>query len=184
MKGLYHNLKCELKHLLNVFRGKLLLSDLLRGGILISLFIVVYLLLFYFIVHISTITIAVKTALYFIFITVLFLVGIIFIVYPLFSFFLSFDLKKDRLYNRILKYLPGDNDLFKSLYHLAIHPEKVTGDEELKKAAFIQKYALLKENKSYLSFPDKLLVNVSFFLRLFFRCFFLTVKVSFGFMKI
>ena len=169
MEGLYHNLKCELKHLLNVFRGKLLLSDLLKGGILISLFIVVYLLLFSFIVHISSITVAVKTTLYFIFITVLFLLGAVFIVYPLFSFFLSFDLKKDLLYNRILKYLPGDNDLFKSLYQLAIHPEKVTGDEELKKAAFIQKYSLLKENKLYLSFPDKLLVQRFIFFAFFKR---------------
>ena len=176
MEGLYHNLKCELKHLLNVFRGKLLLSDLLKGGILISLFIVVYLLLFSFIVHISSITVAVKTAFYFIFITVLFLLGAVFIVYPLFSFFLSFDLKKDLLYNRILKYLPGDNDLFKSLYQLAIHPEKVTGDEELKKAAFIQKYSLLKENKLYLSFPDKLLVQRFIFFAIIFSVLFLNGK--------
>ena len=176
MEGLYHNLKCELKHLLNVFRGKLLLSDLLKGGILISLFIVVYLLLFSFIVHISSITVAVKTAFYFIFITVLFLLGAVFIVYPLFSFFLSFDLKKDLLYNRILKYLPGDNDLFKSLYQLAIHPEKVTGDEELKKAAFIQKYSLLKENKLYLSFPDKLLVQRFIFFAIIFSALFLNGK--------
>lgn len=176
MEGLYHNLKCELKHLLNVFRGKLLLSDLLKGGILISLFIVVYLFLFSFIVHISSITVAVKTAFYFIFITVLFLLGAVFIVYPLFSFFLSFDLKKDLLYNRILKYLPGDNDLFKSLYQLAIHPEKVTGDEELKKAAFIQKYSLLKENKLYLSFPDKLLVQRFIFFAIIFSVLFLNGK--------
>ena len=176
MEGLYHNLKCELKHLLNVFRGKLLLSDLLKGGILISLFIVVYLLLFSFIVHISSITVAVKTAFYFIFITVLFLLGAVFIVYPLFSFFLTFDLKKDLLYNRILKYLPGDNDLFKSLYQLAIHPEKVTGDEELKKAAFIQKYSLLKENKLYLSFPDKLLVQRFIFFAIIFSVLFLNGK--------
>ena len=176
MEGLYHNLKCELKHLLNVFRGKLLLSDLLKGGILISLFIVVYLLLFSFIVHISSITVAVKTAFYFIFITVLFLLGAVFIVYPLFSFFLSFDLKKDLLYNRILKYLPGDNDLFKSLYQLAIHPEKVTGDKELKKAAFIQKYSLLKENKLYLSFPDKLLVQRFIFFAIIFSVLFLNGK--------
>ena len=176
MEGLYHNLKCELKHLLNVFRGKLLLSDLLKGGILISLFIVVYLLLFSFIVHISSITVAVKTAFYFIFITVLFLLGAVFIVYPLFSFFLSFDLKKDLLYNRILKYLSGDNDLFKSLYQLAIHPEKVTGDEELKKAAFIQKYSLLKENKLYLSFPDKLLVQRFIFFAIIFSVLFLNGK--------
>ena len=176
MEGLYHNLKCELKHLLNVFRGKLLLSDLLKGGILISLFIVVYLLLFSFIVHISSITVAVKTAFYFIFITVLFLLGAVFIVYPLFSFFLSFDLKKDLLYNRILKYLPGDNDLFKSLYQLVIHPEKVTGDEELKKAAFIQKYSLLKENKLYLSFPDKLLVQRFIFFAIIFSALFLNGK--------
>lgn len=176
MEGLYHNLKCELKHLLNVFRGKLLLSDLLKGGILISLFIVVYLLLFSFIVHISSITVAVKTAFYFIFVTVLFLLGAVFIVYPLFSFFLSFDLKKDLLYNRILKYLPEDNDLFKSLYQLAIHPEKVTGDEELKKAAFIQKYSLLKENKLYLSFPDKLLVQRFIFFAIIFSVLFLNGK--------
>ena len=176
MERLYHNLKCELKHLLNVFREKLLLSDLLKGGILISLFIVVYLLLFSFIVHISSITVAVKTAFYFIFITVLFLLGAVFIVYPLFSFFLSFDLKKDLLYNRILKYLPGDNDLFKSLYQLAIHPEKVTGDEELKKAAFIQKYSLLKENKLYLSFPDKLLVQRFIFFAIIFSVLFLNGK--------
>lgn len=176
MEGLYHNLKCELKHLLNVFRGKLLLSDLLKGGILISLFIVVYLLLFSFIVHISSITVAVKTAFYFIFITVLFLLGAVFIVYPLFSFFLSFDLKKDLLYNRILKYLPEDNDLFKSLYQLAIHPEKVTGDEELKKAAFIQKYSLLKENKLYLSFPDKLFVQRFIFFAIIFSVLFLNGK--------
>ena len=168
MEGLYHNLKCELKHLLNVFRGKLLLSDLLKGGILISLFIVVYLLLFSFIIHISSITVAVKTTLYFIFVTVLFLLGVVFIVYPIFSFFLSFDLKKDLLYNRILKYLPVNNDLFKSLYQLAIHPENVTGDEELKKAAFIQKYGLLKENKLYLSFPDKLLVQRFIFFAIIF----------------
>ena len=159
MEGLYHTLKCELKHLLNVFRGKLLLSDLLKGGIFILLFIIAYLLFFYFIVHVFVITVAVKTALCFIFIAVLGLLGIIFIVYPLLYYFLSFHLKKDLLYKRVLKILPGDNDLFKSLYQLAFHPEKVTGNEELKKAAFIQKYGLLKENKACLSFPGKLLIQ-------------------------
>lgn len=159
MKVLYHNLKCELKHLLNVFRGKLLLSDLLKGGIFISLFIIVYLLLFYFIVYVSAITVTVKTVLYFIFIIVLFLLSLIFIVYPVVYFFLSFNLRKDLLYKRILKILPGENDLFKSLYQLAFHPDRVTGNEALKKAAFIQKYNSLKENKTCLSFPGKFLIR-------------------------
>ena len=176
MKELYHNLKCELKHLLDVFREKLLLSDLFKGGIFILLFIILYLLLFYFIVRVSILTVAVKTVFYFLFITVLFLLGIVFIVYPLIRFFFSFHLKKDLLYRRVLKILPGDNDLFKSLYGLAFHPEKVTGNDELKKAAFIQKYSLLKENKANLSFPNKILVRQFFVFAIFFSVLFFNGK--------
>lgn len=159
MEGLYYNLKNELKHLLNVFRGKLLLSDLLKGGIILLFFIIIYLLLFGFLVPHFTITVGVKTALYFIFIAVSAILFLVFIVYPVFYFFLSFDLKKDFLYKRILKILSGDNDLFKSLYQLAFHTENVTGNEELKKAAFVQKFGLLKEKNIFLSFPGRLLIQ-------------------------
>lgn len=176
MEGSYHNLKSELKHLLNVFRGKLLLSDLLRGGIIISVFIILYLLFFNLVVKISTITVAIKTAFYFIFVVGLILSNIVFIVYPILCFFLSFDFKKDLLYRRILKVLPGENDLFKSLYHLAFHSDRVTGDEELKKAAFVQKYNILKENRFSISFPGKLLIRRFFVFALFFSILFLSGK--------
>lgn len=159
MEGLYYNLKNELKHLLNVFRGKLLLSDLLKGGIILLFFIIIYLLLFGLIVPRFTITVGVKTALYFIFIAISAISFLVFIVYPVFYFFLSFDLKKDFLYRRMLKILSGDNDLFKSLYQLAFHTENVTGNEELKKAAFVQKFGLLKEKNIFLSFPGRLLIQ-------------------------
>lgn len=159
MIELYLSLKNELKHVLNRFRFGLLFSDLLFGMILLLCFFMFYLLFFYSIVHVFAITVTFKTILYFLFIAVLFLLFCAFVAYPLLRCFLSFDLRKDLLFKRILRVLSGGNDIFISLYQLAFHSERVTGDEQLKKAAFVQKYNYLKENKMDISFPKKILLR-------------------------
>lgn len=157
MEQIYHRLKCGLTHTLNVFRNKLLFSDLLAGSILILLFFMLFLLLFYFIVNIFVISVLFKTIFYTLFLSVLVVLFSYFILYPLIRYFLSFNFAKDLLLKRMLRILPGDNDIFMSLYQLAFHSEKVVGDEQLKKAAFIQKYESLKENNIDISFPKRIL---------------------------
>lgn len=158
MVELYSSLKNELKHVLNRFRFGLLFFDLLSGMILLLCFFIIYLLFYYFIVHIFAVTVTFKTILYVLFIVGLSLLFTVFIIYPLIRYFLSFNLKKDLLLKRMLCFLSGGNDIFISLYQLAFHGDRVTGDEQLKKAAFIQKYNYLKENKIDISFPKKTLL--------------------------
>lgn len=157
MEESYHSLRRGLKRMLNIFRSKLLLSDLLRGGIFVLFFIIAYLLLFYFFINTFVITVTLKKVLYFSFLGLFSLLFARFIFYPLFLYFSSFHIQKDLLYRRLLYILPGDHDVFRSLYQLAFHPDKVIGDNELKKAAFVQKFKLLQENKISIHFPVKLL---------------------------
>lgn len=158
MVELYLSLKNELKCILNRFRFGLLFFDLLSGIILLLCFFMLYLLFYYFIIHVFAVTVTFKTILYVVFIAGLFLLFTVFIIYPLIRYFLSFNLKKDLLLKRMLCFLSGGNDVFISLYQLAFHSDRVTGDEQLKKAAFIQKYNYLKENKIDISFPRKILL--------------------------
>lgn len=157
MEELYRRLKCGLTHSLNIFRNKLLFSDLLAGSILMLSFFMLFLLFFCFLINVFTISVLFKTILYIVFLVALASLFSYFILYPLIRYFLSFNFTKDLLFKRMLGILPGENDIFMSLYQLAFHSEKVTGDEQLKKAAFIQKYNLLKDNDINICFPKKIL---------------------------
>lgn len=155
----YSNLKGSLKRSLNRFRSELLFSDLMRGGSVLLLFFVLYILFYYFIISLLQISVVFKTILYSVYVIAFILLFLSFILYPFIRFFLSLNLKKDILLKRFLKLSSFDNDIFISLYQLAFHAEKISGDQQLKEAAFIQKYDYLKAQKWDIAFPWKMMLR-------------------------
>lgn len=182
MKQNCDDLKQDFKRILNRFRLDLLLSDLLKGSVILLAFFSVYLLLYYAVIHFFFLQVYFKSILYFLFLTGIGVLFILFLLYPFLFYFRALNLKKMFLLKRILPYFPGREDMFTSLYHLAFLPETMAGDEQLKAAAFAQKYGKWAEDKISLSFPYKRLLqkaimlivlllilfpNSSFFNRLF-----------------
>ncbi|MCM1032092.1 MAG: hypothetical protein NC410_11700, partial [Oscillibacter sp.] len=55
----------------------------------------------------------------------------------------------------------SSSDVFLSVYDLAFHPERIRGNDSLKKAAFVQKYRFLMSNGLSVSFPNKILFGYS-----------------------
>lgn len=134
------NFKNEFKRKLNLFRTELLLSDLLKGLAIIALFFMLYLTIFHVIVRFFSISVLFKTVVYYLFLGGIMILFTLFVIDPLIRFILSLNFKNNRLLHRLLKNKLVDNDLFISLYDFAFHDKLMTGDSELKKAAFIQKY--------------------------------------------
>lgn len=181
MEELYHNLRYRLKRTLNGFRNRLLLFDFLNGITFLLLFILVYLLLFYFVISLFYTTVLLKTILFLVFWIGLIFLSLRFILYPVIRFFVSLRLNNDILFKRILKILPAENDIFLSLYNLAFHSNKVTGNEELKEAAFIQKYNFQLQRKKEITFPWKSLFRQLIFLSVLFLIFFVNGRSFYRF---
>lgn len=159
MKNLYDSLINKLRQELNLFRIQSLLGDILKGGCILLLFVVCYLLLYYFIISCFNITIAFKTAMYVVYGLAVTGLMLYFMVYPLIRFFLSLNLGKNILQNKVLGTLEGGKDVFISLYELAFNSVRIGGDESLKAAAFVQKYHFLQDQGIAISFPKKLLLR-------------------------
>lgn len=155
MKNEYGDLKNNLKGILSRFRIELLLSDLLKGASFLLAFVLLYLFVYYGFISIFPVTVFFKSVAFFLFLSGgLFLVAF-FLLRPLLIFFTSFNLRKKILLKRILVYSPEARDIFVSLYDLAFLSDSVIGNEQLKKAAFIQKYQVLAEKKIQIVFPFK-----------------------------
>lgn len=159
MTEIYLSLRDELKHILNRFRFGQLFSDLLSGMILLSCCFLLYLLFYSFILYCFNITVGFKTVLYIIFVICSCILFCYSIIYPFILFILSLNLKNNRLQQKVLNYLGKDKDIFISLYNLAFNFESVSGNDELKKAAFVQKYNTCNTDQGKLVFPYRKLMN-------------------------
>lgn len=167
----YQNLVNDLKKTLQVFNFKLLFYRLLRGGVMIGGTIFLFLIFFYFLSVAFSFTVFWKTIFYYFFWFVIFSEFLAFTVYPFILFILCFYFKNDFLLKRILKSFSPYPDIFISVYNLAFHNDLITGDDQLKKAAFVQKYNFLKADKSFLSFPVRLLLRQIFLFLILFLAF-------------
>ncbi len=153
----YQNLKNSLKWTLQVFKSKLLLFHVLRGGVIIGISILFFLFFYFFCNSFFQLSVLWKTLYFYVFISVLSLECIFFIFHPFIRFLLHANLKNNLLLKEISKYF--SSDIFLSVYNLAFHSDCIRGDESLKKAAFIQKYNFLISNKLSVVFPDKILLR-------------------------
>lgn len=169
----YQILKKKLKTSLNIFRLRLLFYNLIRGIAYLILSLFLGLFLYYLTTFFFSVSVLIKTIYYYALIFLLSIGFLYFIIYPIYLFFKSSWLENDVLFKQILNYLPSKPDLFTSVYHLVFHESDFPGDEQLKKAAFVQKYKSLEKQGIFLKFPDKLLWrNVLLFLGvLIFFCF-------------
>ncbi|MDL2231199.1 hypothetical protein LJB85_00475 [Porphyromonadaceae bacterium OttesenSCG-928-L07] len=159
MKNKYNDFIRNFKQVLNRFRFGLLFYDVLKGCILLSGFTLLYLLLYYIFISYSPLTVSFKTALFFVFVLINSLLFIWFVIRYLILFIRSGNFKNNFLLKRIQAFPEIVNDVFISLYHLAFHRDEIPGDEQLKKAAFIQKYVTLKNERKLLLFPKKKLLR-------------------------
>lgn len=158
MKSDFLQLKAEFKRILNRFRMELLLSDLLRGAAVLFFFFMLYLLFYYFVINVSPLTVSFKTILYTVFLIAFIALFVFYILRPLLFFILAGNWEKKKLLGRILGYLPETGDLLNSLYALAFKGKEVTGDQQLKEAAFIQKFSYLEERGIVIRYPLKKLM--------------------------
>ena len=147
----------DLKRTLQVFRFKLLFHRLLTGGIAIGGTFLFFVFFHYFSDRSFQLTVCWKTFYYYFFLSILVIEFFSFILYPVFlSFFFSFS-RDTSLLKQVLNYLPSSiSDVFVSVYNLAFHSDSISGNDQLKRAAFVQKYEFLKENGYILTFPRKL----------------------------
>lgn len=152
----YQNLKADLKRALSVFRCKLLLFHLLKGGVIIGLSVLFFLLFHLFCTTFFQLTVFWKTVYFYLYLLFLFTESLYFLVFPFFRFFLSGNLKNDLLLKEISGYF--SSDIFLSVYNLAFHTDSISGNGQLKEAAFIQKYNYLKSNGLSIVFPNKFLL--------------------------
>ncbi|MDR1756655.1 MAG: hypothetical protein LBR65_06850 [Culturomica sp.] len=151
MKERYDTLRNEWRNTLTRFRLENLFSDLLRGLAVLFSFVLVYLLLYYVIRSAFHLPPPFKTTLYVLFLAGTAAITLFGLIKPLLLFFVSGNLRKDLLLQLLRKHFPGEQDLLVSLCYLAFRTEEVSGDDTLKKAAFIQKYSRMQEQN--LSFP-------------------------------
>ncbi len=161
----YNDLKKDLKKVLNQFRLKLLFLNLLKGIVLLSLYTVVYLFLYYCISSFFLLSITTKTLFYFFFLGGLFFLFFFFLVRPVVWYIIASDFKKDFLLKQIDSYVAEPEDNFYSLFYLAFRSDQVAGnDEDLKKAAFVQKYQRQQTTGNFLNFPYRYLWRTVLFL--------------------
>lgn len=153
------NLVCGFKRTLKVFRLRLLLYNLLNGLVMTGLSILFFIFLHYLCSSLFQLTVLWKTVYFYLFLFTLIVEFVFFILYPLFRFALSFSRDNDILLKQSLRFIPIHSDVFVSVYHLVYHRERIVGDEQLKQAAFVQKYDFLKKNNLSVSFPGKLLLR-------------------------
>lgn len=157
MKNKYSKLKDNLRSILSRFRWELLLSDLLKGAVFLAAYVLLYLFVYYFFISFFPVTVFFKSISFFLFFGGGIFVVVFFLFRPVYLFLVSFDLRNKIILRRILEYCPSANDVFVSLYDLAFLFDTVSGDEQLKEAAFVQKYRLLDEKRLRIVFPFKLL---------------------------
>lgn len=162
MDSEYHCLIGDLKHILRVFRIKLLLFHLLRGGVIIGGTILLSLFFYFLCGSLFQFTVLSKTIFYYSFFFSLFFEVLVFIGYPLICFFLYTFYENDRLLKVAIKYIPFHSDVFVFLYHIAFHGDHMKGDEQLKRAAFVQKYNFLRSNHLLPVFSNRFLFKQLF----------------------
>ena len=100
----YQNLKNSLKWTLQVFKSKLLLFHVLRGGVIIGISILFFLFFYFFCNSFFQLSVLWKTLYFYVFISVLSLECIFFIFHPFIRFLLHANLKNNLLLKEISKY--------------------------------------------------------------------------------
>lgn len=157
MNNDYESLRNDFKRFLKRFRWRLLGFNLLKYCIIVLLYFLFYLSFYYVLGHSFIPGVIFKTFLYVFFCTGFIFITAVWLFRPLWSFFLSGNLRKDVIFRNFLKYADTVPDIFVSLYCLAFRFSSVSGDSELKKAAFVQKYRNFAEGKNrvYNSFRKK-----------------------------
>ena len=158
----YHNLLIFFKGSLQTFKFKLLLYNLLKGGAIMGGSILFFIFLFYCCNSFFQLTILSKKIYYHLVHSLIGLEFLIFMIYPICRFFQFTFFKNNLLLKEILKFPSLRSDILVSVYELAFHSEGMTGDKQLKQAAFIQKYNYLVDNKLFIRFPIKLLLQQLF----------------------
>lgn len=176
MRKEYGDLRNNLRSILSRFRLELLFSDLLKGASLLLGFILLYLFVYYCFINIFPITVIFKSIAYFLFLGGGIFLFILFLMRPFWLFLISFNLRKKVLLKRILHFSSKADDVFVSLYELAFLSDSIKGNEQLKKAAFVQKYQLLIESKRYIVFPVRILLGYLVLLTVFSGIFFLNSR--------
>ncbi len=151
MEERYCTLRNEWRHTLIRFRLENLFFDLLQGLVVLFSFVLVYLFLYYLLRSAFQLTSGFKATLYFIFLAGTATIALLGLIKPLLSFFILGSLRKDALLKLLRRRFPSEQDLLVSLCYLAFRTDEVSGDDTLKKAAFIQKYSRMQEQG--LSFP-------------------------------
>lgn len=159
MRNIYGDLKNNLRSILSRFRLELLLSDLLKGAVFLAAYVLLYLFVYYFFISFFPVTLFFKSVSFFLFLGGGIFLTVFFLFRPVYLFAVSFNLRNKTILRRILRYCPAANDIFVSLYDLAFLSDTVSGDEQLKKAAFIQKYRLLDDKSLKIVFPFRLLLG-------------------------
>ena len=159
MKNRYNDLKSNLRSILSRFRLELLLSDLLKGTAFLAGYVLLYFFVYYCFINFFPVTVFFKSVSFFLFLGGGIFFVVFFLLRPLYLFVISFHLQNKTILRRILQYCPVANDVFVSLYDLAFLPASVSGDEQLKEAAFVQKYQLLNDKRLRVIFPFKLLLG-------------------------
>ena len=150
------------KKILNKFRIKLLLYKLIKGGIILCLSLFLLLSIYYFINSFFHVTVPFKFYYYCLLIVVVFIEFVLFFLFPVFIFFLSFSFKNNLILKQYCRYVPTKTDVFISVYNLAFHDEDISGDKYLKRAAFLQKYNDLNNNHLLNNFSNKSFLRQSF----------------------
>ena len=97
----YQNLKNSLKWTLQVFKSKLLLFHVLRGGVIIGISILFFLFFYFFCNSFFQLSVLWKTLYFYVFISVLSLECIFFIFHPFIRFLLHANLKNNLLLKEI-----------------------------------------------------------------------------------
>lgn len=146
MNSEYESLRNRLRCILNRFRRELLGFHLLNGILILSLYTLLYLLFYYELSGFSFLKVPFKSFLYFFFLGGEFFLGVYFLFRPLLLYFISGNFGKDFILRSFLRYTEVPQDVFKSLFFLAFRAAAVSGEEDLKKAAFIQKFKNSTEN--------------------------------------
>lgn len=169
----YQHLIADLRKTLRIFNCKLLFCNLLKGGVIVGATVLLFFLFFYVYVTVFQVTVLWKTCYYYLFLFSVVSVFFLFILVPIYRFILYCFYQNDLLLHKILDYLPSSSDIFESVYNLAFHDNQVKGDDQLKKAAFVQKYIFLDRNNLIPQFPVKpVFVYISLLLLFFFLFFF------------
>ena len=181
MDSEYYTLRKKLKDILNVFRLKVLLYNLMKGSVYLFLFLFVFLFLYRHITFLFPLSVVAKAVAFYSLLLCIIAGCLYFIVYPVYLYFKSSDFRNDILLRQLKHYLITKSDILISVYHLAFHKDDFPGNEQLKEAAFIQKYDSLEKQGIFLKFPGKLFRRSLFFfigilILVFFHFSFLTAQ--------